>query len=43
MTPEKRRKAAIDVEMEVTYDFDQQYLAEPLLKMMRSGDLRGVH
>ena len=31
-------EAAIDVEMEVTYDFDQQYLAEPLLKMVRSGE-----
>lgn len=32
-------EAAIDVEMEVTYDFDQQYLAEPLLKMVRSGEI----
>ena len=32
-------EAAIDVEMEVTYDFDQQYLGEPLLKMVRSGEI----
>ena len=32
-------EAALDVEMEVTYDFDQQYLAEPLLKMVRSGEI----